>query len=180
MPPTVHARGPRISLTSFDEGDFAEVHAIGSDSRVVEFMAWGPNSVADTREFLDRAHRPDDAKLTAAVRLNERLIGTADIDVSAGDGAAEIGYAFAAGVWGRGYASEAAALLIDLAFDHFDVNRVWATCDPANVASARVLEKAGMRYEGLIRDLLEIRGRLRDSLRFGITRVMRASSHRRT
>ena len=41
--------------------------------------------------------------------------------------------------------------IVDLAFEHFGVWRAWATCAPQNPASRRVLEKVGMRHEGVLR-----------------------------
>jgi RimJ/RimL family protein N-acetyltransferase len=48
----------------------------------------------------------------------------------------------------RGIATETVRRLVDLAFEHFGVWRVWATCAPQNPASRRVLEKVVMRHEG--------------------------------
>ena len=53
--------------------------------------------------------------------------------------------------WGRGLATEATAAVFDAAREIDDVARFWATCDVDNRASARVLEKLGMREEGVLR-----------------------------
>lgn len=59
----------------------------------------------------------------------------------------EIGYRLARFAWGSGYATEAARLVRDHAFDTLNIKRLIALIDPANVASIRVAEKLGMRYE---------------------------------
>jgi RimJ/RimL family protein N-acetyltransferase len=56
--------------------------------------------------------------------------------------------------------------LLAYAFEELRVYRVYATCSPENSASARVLEKIGMRREGYLRENLEAKGRRRDSLLF--------------
>lgn len=61
------------------------------------------------------------------------------------------GYIFCRHAWGRGIATEATRPVVELAFQRFDVWRVWATCAPQNPASRRVLEKIGMRHEGVLR-----------------------------
>lgn len=59
----------------------------------------------------------------------------------------EIGYRLARAWWGRGYATEAVTAVRDFAFDTLGLSRLVALIDPANVASVRVAEKAGMRHE---------------------------------
>ena len=73
------------------------------------------------------------------------------VDLELGAHGALIGYVFCRHAWGQGYATEAVRPVVDLAFEHFGVWRVWATCAPQNPASRRVLEKAGMRHEGVLR-----------------------------
>jgi RimJ/RimL family protein N-acetyltransferase len=59
----------------------------------------------------------------------------------------EIGYILDPQFTGRGYATEAAAALVTIAFDHFDAHRVVATIDARNSASVRVVERLAMRCE---------------------------------
>ncbi|BDZ45666.1 hypothetical protein GCM10025866_15750 [Naasia aerilata] len=63
------------------------------------------------------------------------------------EGTAEIGYVFAPDVAGRGYATEACRPLLALAFEELGVHRVMGRLDARNGASARVLERLGMRLE---------------------------------
>ncbi len=67
-----------------------------------------------------------------------------DID---GRAEVEIGYRLARSAWGRGYATEAARAVRDHAFCALRLDRLIALIDPANVASIRVAEKIGFRYE---------------------------------
>jgi RimJ/RimL family protein N-acetyltransferase len=59
----------------------------------------------------------------------------------------ELGYRLARLAWGRGYATEAAHAVRDLAFTTLGLKRLIAMIDPANGASIRVAEKIGMQYE---------------------------------
>ena len=63
----------------------------------------------------------------------------------------EIGYGMARAHWDKGYMTEALCAVIDWAFTQPDVYRVQALCDFDNIGSARVMEKAGMTREGLLR-----------------------------
>jgi len=63
---------------------------------------------------------------------------------------ADVGYVLARQEWGRGFGTEALRGVLDFAFSQPAVQRVWAVCDVDNVASARVMEKAGMTREALV------------------------------
>jgi ribosomal-protein-alanine N-acetyltransferase len=67
------------------------------------------------------------------------------------DHALDFGYVLQRESWGRGFATEAATAIVSWAFTLPQVYRVWATCDAENLASARVLEKAGLSREGVLR-----------------------------
>jgi ribosomal-protein-alanine N-acetyltransferase len=60
----------------------------------------------------------------------------------------ELGYIFNPAWHRRGYGSEAAAALVRYGFEHFDIHRVMARCNPENMASWKLLEKIGFRREG--------------------------------
>lgn len=60
----------------------------------------------------------------------------------------EIAYHFAKPAWGRGYATEAAIAVLAHGLGSLGLDRIIAIVMSANVASCRVVEKAGMRYEG--------------------------------
>ncbi|WP_028568862.1 GNAT family N-acetyltransferase [Salinispora tropica] len=95
------------------------------------------------------------------------LIGAVELRVTAAaHRRGEFGYVLARSAWGQGYATEAAATVLTYAFEQAGLHRVAATCDPANVASRRVLEKIGMKYEGHLHDYLHIRGEMHDRLLF--------------
>ena len=59
----------------------------------------------------------------------------------------EVGYRLARRFWGHGYATEAVRAVRDYAFSGLNISRLIAMIDPGNVASIRVAEKAGFRYE---------------------------------
>lgn len=59
----------------------------------------------------------------------------------------EVGYRFARAHWGRGYASEAAAASVRYGFGTLGLARIVAVVEPPNVASCKVLEKIGLKYE---------------------------------
>ncbi len=76
---------------------------------------------------------------------------------------------------GRGYATQAVELAVGHAFGELGLHRVQANVMTKNPRSARVLEKAGFRREGLALRYLQIAGRWEDHDMFAITAEERAS-----
>jgi ribosomal-protein-alanine N-acetyltransferase len=63
---------------------------------------------------------------------------------------ADFGYIIGERFWGRGFATEAAKVIADWTMEQPSIYRLWATCHPDNVASARVLAKAGLMAEATL------------------------------
>lgn len=81
---------------------------------------------------------------------------------------AEVGYWLGKPYWGNGYMSEAVICLLEYGFDDFDFYRMYARCLMSNPASARVLEKSGMKFEGCARGEVQKDGKYMDVLHFGL------------
>jgi len=153
------ANSERVSLGWFMPGDFGAVHAFASDPRVCRFMTWGPNSAVDTHRFLVERLTPSADDYQLAVIVRGEVVGSAAVWVTdSANNVGELGYSLSPAVWGRGYATEAAGLLIGLGRDRLGLVRIAATCDVHNTASARVLEKVGMVREGTLRSFKVVRG----------------------
>ena len=76
--------------------------------------------------------------------------------------AAEIGYSFSKAHWNKGYATEALRTVMDSVFRTLPVNRLEAQHDVRNPASGRVMEKCGMRKEGVLRQRIKNKGEFVD------------------
>lgn len=78
-------------------------------------------------------------------RLSGELLGVVEMRVNPPQ--ADFGFIFCEHCWGHGYASEAIQLVLGWALAQPEIYRIWATCHPENIASAHVLEKAGLTLE---------------------------------
>lgn len=111
-----------------------------------------PYTDASADAFLDMVGRQEPVTFFAIATVEEAIGG---IGVSIGSDihrrTAELGYWLAEPFWGRGIASEAVAAFTTYAFDRFDLVRIHADPFAGNLASCRVLEKAGFVAEGLMR-----------------------------
>lgn len=79
------------------------------------------------------------------------LIGVTGIHPKASHRRAELGYWLGKKYWGQGYMTEVARRIIQYGFEELDLNRIFARCYTHNVASAKVMQKAGMSFEGTVR-----------------------------
>jgi RimJ/RimL family protein N-acetyltransferase len=70
--------------------------------------------------------------------------------------------------WGKGYATEVSRTLIMTGFNDFHLHKVEAGVATENIRSIRVLEKSGMKREGLRRKILPIRGEWKDNYHYAI------------
>jgi [ribosomal protein S5]-alanine N-acetyltransferase len=156
-------RTVRLVHREFRLDDEVAVHRYGSDEEVTRYLTWGPNSLADTTAYLTKVVReaarvPRTSFTLAVATLEGELIGVANLATTGTESTAELGYVLARDQWGQGYAIEVARRLIVFGFDELGLRRITATCHPDNFASSRVLEKAGMHFEGTMRDHLQVRG----------------------
>lgn len=107
----------------------------------------------------------DDGQVTGAIGL-----------VMKGDAIAEIGYWIGVPFWGRGYASEAASALVRYGFEDCALERIYGAHYARNVASGRVMEKAGMKREGTLRQHAVKWGERLDIVFYGLLRAEWLSS----
>jgi RimJ/RimL family protein N-acetyltransferase len=170
----VEMAGRRVTLRELTEDDAGDIHAYASHPLVVDrVLDDSPPDVQTIRvairTWLARAVGQQRTQYHLAVVMNGRLIGSASLAVvSAEHRRGELGYVIHPDWWGRGIATEAAELLLELGFRTVGLHRIEATTRPDNTASWRLLERIGMRREGLIRDHMLLRGAWVDSLAYGI------------
>jgi RimJ/RimL family protein N-acetyltransferase len=121
-----------------------------SHEDVVRWLYFEPPTEAAVGEWLAGViARPPETGTTLAVELRAggALVGHVNVIVDPQHRQGEIGFIFHPDHQGRGYATEAARALLAFAFEHYDLHRVYGRLEPRNQASARVLEKLGMRRE---------------------------------
>lgn len=101
-------------------------------------------------------------------RASGEVMGTIGLELHGYHRRGMLGYWLGVPYWGRGIMSEAARAVVDFGFDTLDLHRIEATCMPHNVGSSRVMEKAGMRYEGTLRDYYRKGDGFRDAAMYAV------------
>ena len=167
-------RTARLTLRRMRAEDAEEIHAYASDPEVARHMLWEPHtSLRDSENFLrfvqERYTRGDPAGWGIEERETGRFIGTCGMQSWHPEHArAELGYVLSREHWARGLMTEAVAAVVEFGFDGIGFNRLEARCLEGNPASARVLEKVGMSYEGTSRASHHVGGSFRDVHHYGM------------
>jgi len=163
----------RLVLRPPHEDDIPELAQLANNRRLAEMLGRMPHPYGETeaRAFIETARNDEVPGRTYAISLAEtgNFIGCAGLHARA-DGL-ELGYWIGEPYWGRGYATEAAHALVDLAFRATMIERLHVACRVINGASRRVIHKCGFQYSG--QSML-------DSLVAGRAPVERYSLDRRT
>jgi RimJ/RimL family protein N-acetyltransferase len=146
----------RLVLRVYEPTELDALHALRDHEPAVRWLYDDPSTLEDSRARLARRIGLTRFALTGdgigfAVDRDGVVVGDASLALtSAEHRQGELGYIVHPDHQGHGYATEAAAAVLDLAFDVFGLHRVVGRTEPRNVASARVLERLGMRREGLL------------------------------
>jgi len=160
-----------ITLRPIEYDDWPAVHDWARRLDSCRYQAWGPNTEAETQAYVREAsrfwHELPQTSFPHVVLADREIVGVGDLHLR-GSGQGEIGYGIHPRAWGRGLATATALELLRLGFEEHGLHRIYATCDPRNVASARVLTKIGMTHEGRMRETVLIRDGWRDSDLFAI------------
>ncbi len=167
--------GDRILLRDINKNDWSDVHQYASQAIVCKYQPWGPNTIKESQTFVNEAvidlKKSPRTRFVFAiiVKQTEKLIGVIELNIRDEiNRKSEVGYIIHPDYWGQGFATEAAKLIVNYSFTQLNMHRIYATCDPRNIESSKVLEKIGMTLEGRMRQDLLLKDGWRDSLLYSI------------
>jgi RimJ/RimL family protein N-acetyltransferase len=169
-------RTARLLLRPFEDADLDALHDIHGREDVARFLPWGPRSVDDVRAMIERRkglvrleRSGDGILLVLVVGPDGPLIGDIDLQLlSLEHRQGEIGYVLHPVHQGHGYATEAAEAMLRVGFETYDLHRIVGKVDVRNEASARVLERLGMRREAVFRENEFFKGEWTDEAVYAI------------
>ena len=172
-------RTERLLLRAFRPEDLDDVHPLQSDPEVVRYLPWEVRTREQSRDWLadriaaDRLTDDGDVVRWAVERLaDHRVIGSIKLFwLSIRHQQGEIGFVLERAAHGQGYAHEATAAILDLAFRELDLHRVRGQADPRNTASAALMRRLGMRQEAHLRENEWFKGEWGDQLVFAVLRA---------
>ncbi len=158
----------RLLLRRLEPGDAADVFAYASDPEVARFTTWEAHqTIEDSRRFLESvAEQYATGQVSpwgVVHRGDGKVIGTCGFMWWRPRHArAEIAYAIGRRYWNQGLTTEAVREVIRFGFERMRLNRIEARCMPENAASERVMQKAGMSFEGILRESMFVKERFDD------------------
>jgi RimJ/RimL family protein N-acetyltransferase len=166
----------RLDLRPFEPGDLDAFVAIHGDPEVVRYLYFDVRDRDELRGVLGEKEQRtalekegDGLNLAAVLRATGELVG--DVVLfwrSEEHRQGEVGYIIHPAHGGRGYATEATRALLRIGFEDLDLHRICGRLDARNTASARVLERLGMRREAHLVENERVKGEWTDELVYAL------------
>ena len=146
-----------------------------SDDEVTRFLRWDAHEIIDdTKNMIEQwvnSYQDDSTYYWGIYLKDGEMIGSIGITITSEyDFKGVLGYKIGRRWWNQGYSSEAARAVIDYMFFNTDIERIDSVSSVENPASRKVMEKAGMQYEGLLKHYYKTRDGFHDCTLYGIIR----------
>jgi len=144
----------RLILRKFKLDDFAAFHHFTSRPGNSIYTYFWPNNEIEMKAFIDHAIMEAEKipcehfQYAAVTKATNILIGSCNFILS-GEGGSNIGWIVDSDYWNQGYGTEMGKAMLKMGFEDFNLQRIVACCDAENMASRRVMEKIGMKWDGL-------------------------------
>lgn len=164
----------RVILRKFTIEDAQDMFEYSSVPDVSRYIPWETHkSIDDSYEFLNYILKQyEEGKLAPwAIELKEihKVVGTIDfVAWFPQHYRAEIGFILSKEHWGKGYIPEVARKVIEFGFENMELNKIKAPCMVENEQSQRVLQKLGMKLEGILKEEYLIKDKFRDMAVYSI------------
>jgi len=171
MKPATHLQTTRLILRPYRRADIRDiVRLIGArEIAATTLRIPHPYTEADARALLRKfAKEKPPTHFGIYLRGTGEYCGGVGLTIDKDHDRAEIGYWIGLPYWNRGIASEAAREVVRFGFETLGLNRIFATCYVGNGASAKILGKLGMKYEGCSRQHVKKWGQYKDVDNFGL------------
>lgn len=174
---TVEITTERLYLKKIEKCDALQMFTnFASDDRVSQYMSWKSfKTVQDVENWIDdwqEEYKKDDTYYWGIfLKSSNELIGT--IYLLTEGSIAKVGslsYCLGYNYWGNGYTCEAVKAIIDFAFNKIGYNRIEAYHAKSNTQSSRVMQKAGMRLEGTLRQRCKTFNGFEDCIYYSVLR----------
>jgi len=164
----------RLRLRKISLADADHIFAYACHEKVTEYVTWETHrSLADTKLFIayifEKYEKQTVAPWGIVCKETDKLLGTIDfVWWDSNQQKAEVGYALAYDYWGKNIMTEALKAVINFGFSKMDLVRIQGKCLGANKGFARVMEKAGLTYEGTKRKSFFLKGTHHDIKMYSI------------
>ena len=170
-------KGKRVFLRKITPKDAQSIYDNVKDKEIARYTENIPYPYpkTDTIKFIkrsdDKIKKGKGYTFGITLKEDDQVLGIVSLNsIDHKNKSAELGYWLGKKYWGKGIISEAVRLILGFAFKNLKLHRVHAGVFEKNIASKRVLEKSGFKFEGLLREAVFKHGRWYNKLAFGILR----------
>jgi ribosomal-protein-alanine N-acetyltransferase len=163
-----------LTLRKIEYTDIHDIYSYAQNPEVAKYVLWEPHEdKSDTFEFLNAIYELYNHGKPAPWGIfhneDKKIIGTIGYHRwEIKHYCAEIGYALSKEYWNKGIITEAALRIIEFGFNEMKLNRIEARCQTENTASAKVLQKIGFTYEGLLREQMFVKNNFQNLMLFSL------------
>ena len=150
----------RLTIRIVDSNDCYDFFEFCSDPKVCTYLTFNPyKSVTYTKWILENMQNAyihgTDVNFSVVLNTNKKVIGSVSLHFFENENSAELGYLFNCSYWNNGYCKEAVNALINVAFDYYGVNCIYASYIVGNNASKTILKKIGFDECGYQKDKIK-------------------------
>lgn len=161
--------GERIRLRPMTIDDAQDLYEFTSDEETTRFIYEPHTDLSQAENVIGNYYLKEPiGKYAVALKDSDKLIGIVEFRAHSHNHNGELGYTLNRQYWGKGYMTEACQLILELAFNVLELERVYAEHDVRNPASGNVLIRLGMKCDGILRKNHMIKGFLTDSAHYSI------------
>jgi [ribosomal protein S5]-alanine N-acetyltransferase len=165
----------RLLLEDLTSKDLCGIQRIARDQSVMKYvLIWLENDeqvAGFLQHAIEESQRADRRDYVLAVRIpgTGAFAGFVLLEIDPDQtSTAEVGCVLLPEYWKNGYASEILRALLAFGFGKLSLHRVYGKCDELNLASAHVMEKCGLAYEGMLREHVWLRDHWRSTRYYGM------------
>jgi len=166
-------KGKRIYLRHLKMSDAKQIAELAKDKSVAKFTRIPhPYTIKDAYKFLrgcERRRKEGKSHTFGIFLMDNTYIGSVGIhEISHVNKKCEIGYYLGKKFRRKGYMSEAVMIVLKFIFDKLKLHRIEVTIHPENIRSQELIERVGGRYEGYMREGINLKGKFVDAKLYGI------------
>ena len=164
----------RLILRRMTMKDAQDIFEYSRDPEVARHVLWtAQKHISEAKEYvryMTKRYRDDLPSSWGIIeKKTGKLVGTIGyMTYSEDNNSVEVGYSLAHWLWNGGYMTEALRRVIDYTFEDMEINRIEAQHELTNPSSGRVMEKCGMKKEGVLRQRLYNKGKYVDVALYAI------------
>ncbi len=166
----------RLLLNQLVASDIPRIVQYASNRKIANVTTNipSPYTEQDAVYWINLAHqglkRGTNAIFAIRLKPNREFVGGIGLTIERSSNRAELGYWLAEPFWNKGYMTEAARAVIEFSFAQLNLNKVTSSHFATNPASGKVMEKAGMRKEGALKEHIQKNGTYHTLILYGLTK----------